>query len=139
MIKVSTKPEQNIGLHRLTRITILLGNQLTKFRISYHTKFKVCPPHCIVVDRESLTLSLLDKNHIFCYFTLWLTPDYFTLWLTPDYFTLSNARRPGLSVHLSCHKYNPFLLKPAQITAFVILPSVQRQTIVLVKEELLAF
>ena len=130
MIKVSTKPEQNIGLHRLTRITILLGNQLTKFRISYHTKFKVCPPHCIVVDRESLTLSLLDKNHIFCYFTLWLTP---------DYFTLSNARRPGLSVHLSCHKYNPFLLKPAQITAFVILPSVQRQTIVLVKEELLAF
>ena len=30
VIKVSTKPEKNIGLHRLTRITILLG------------KFKVC-------------------------------------------------------------------------------------------------
>ena len=30
--------------------------QLTRFRISYHAKFKVCPPHCIVVDRESLTI-----------------------------------------------------------------------------------
>ena len=52
-------PEKNIGLHRLTRITISLGNQLTRFRFSYHTKFKVCPPHYIVVDRESLNITMV--------------------------------------------------------------------------------
>ena len=35
--------------------------QLTRFRISYHTKFKVCPPHCIMVNRESLTFDLFER------------------------------------------------------------------------------
>ena len=48
------KARQEYQITQINKDYYFVREQLTRFRISFHTKFKVCPPHCIVVNRASL-------------------------------------------------------------------------------------
>ena len=62
------KARNEYQITQITKDYYFAREQLTRFRISYHTKFKVCPPHCIVVYRESLiNLSSFQISMHNCY------------------------------------------------------------------------